>query len=107
MFLGRDLAAMPWDILRLVLVKFPTCVCLGVPSAKSYLQYSNLTPLLLYGGIHDAWKGAFSTEGAIIKFWKPFVGGKIGTEKDKPALSGLKPTKTNALCSLCWLEGSS
>lgn len=37
LFLGRDLAAMPWDTLGLISVKFPTCVCLGVPGAKSYL----------------------------------------------------------------------
>lgn len=37
LFLGRDLAAMPWDTLGLISVKFPTCVCLGVPEAKSYL----------------------------------------------------------------------
>lgn len=34
------------------------------------------------------------------------LGKKTGAEKDKPALWGLKPTQTNALCSLCWRQGS-
>lgn len=58
MFWECSLTTMLWDILYLILVKFPACVCLGVPGTKNYLQYCSMTPVLFYGCVPDAQKGA-------------------------------------------------